>query len=1081
MNVLEIKPLKPIASVADLEHELRKLDPSVRLMHSWLLRRVVAADLEFAGPLAAIPHASLHRISSRRLAQIVETEDLPIVVARPGPEGELILLAAPREGQVRTNPARAWEWARGMLLHAWIDAAAIRSLGCAAEPSLEAQKRFDAIGPMALHEASAVLQRESLLGQSAQIADVYREFAAVILTYAELRPELLKLFFPSVRDIAGMREQLLRNLDASSLAGSLGLVPSLTDAEELVEEEADTDEVPMPVVASELPNMGDSNVRAQRAADRGNLVRAGLLRRRMAQSPGTMSIEPDAPSAVPVEVELLAQRLGLALRQDGQSMQRWKAALRVVFEHAGAGRRATGRLNAAARYLYDLQKACIDHERPLLAFNLLDFVWSFGSRPLRRPVPRERLVLMTAHLRSARRRLAQIKLTAKNRAMLESLTADALHQAEHNARNDLRPWIAESIDRAGLHPRSCAEAAARRKVVEELVDVASARAYLNFGDLRDALSQNQLKLPDTRPRDLFARDTLLRIDQALARNLEGVYRPAEIYLRLFHRLSAVLFGTSPGRLLTRFVLLPAVGSYVIIEGLDHTIGLLIGKMLHLRMHFTQIASVTALAIFLLLCINWRAFANASRRMARAAGRGVRAGLVDVPRWIASRPILRRIGQSRVWRWTFRYGIKPLGVAAIAWLLLPRGARAPERVSVVLGAFLLVNLMVNSRLGRAIEQTIVHGLMVVWTRFTVDVLAGAIRAISDIFGRMVEGFERALYAVDEYLRFRPGQSRAAVVTKFVAAQGWAAFAYIARFCVNLLVEPQVNPLKHFPVVTVSHKLLLPLAFTHHASEPSPLAQIVLLAAPISAERANAIALSVVWGIPGIFGFLAWELRSNWRLYRANQPTALEAVRVGSHGETIARLLRPGFHSGTLPKLFAKLRRAASGDEDAWAGRRRAAARHHLRMLEHVREDVAKFVEREMISLLGRDRRWQGGSLRVANVQAGPTHLVAAIESSQWTGTLSLGFQFRCGTVVAWVMENGWASFLHQSQSVLLAEATTGLFQMAGASPNGGEADCVTWRQWVALWEPGAGADGESRGVVEDAWLEETRRMAAHDHI
>ena len=29
---------------------------------------------------------------------------------------------------------------------------------------------------------------------------------------------------------------------------------------------------------------------------------------------------------------------------------------------------------------------------------------------------------------------------------------------------------------------------------------------------------------------------------------------------------------------------------------------------------------------------------------------------------------------------------------------------------------------------------------------------------------------------------------------------------------LLVEPEVNPVKHFPVVTVSHKLILPMTFT-----------------------------------------------------------------------------------------------------------------------------------------------------------------------------------------------------------------------------------------------------------------------------
>ena len=33
------------------------------------------------------------------------------------------------------------------------------------------------------------------------------------------------------------------------------------------------------------------------------------------------------------------------------------------------------------------------------------------------------------------------------------------------------------------------------------------------------------------------------------------------------------------------------------------------------------------------------------------------------------------------------------------------------------------------------------------------------------------------------------------------------AYVLRFAVNVLLEPQFNPIKHFPVVTVGHKLLL----------------------------------------------------------------------------------------------------------------------------------------------------------------------------------------------------------------------------------------------------------------------------------
>jgi hypothetical protein len=78
------------------------------------------------------------------------------------------------------------------------------------------------------------------------------------------------------------------------------------------------------------------------------------------------------------------------------------------------------------------------------------------------------------------------------------------------------------------------------------------------------------------------------------------------------------------------------------------------------------------------------------------------------------------------------------------------------------------------------------------------------------------------------------------------------------------------------------------------------------------------------LPGIFGFLVWELKENWRLYAANRPADLQPVLIGHHGETMARFLRRGLHSGTLPKLFAKLRRS---ETRAVANRRRSSIRKH----------------------------------------------------------------------------------------------------------------------------------------------------------
>ena len=84
-----------------------------------------------------------------------------------------------------------------------------------------------------------------------------------------------------------------------------------------------------------------------------------------------------------------------------------------------------------------------------------------------------------------------------------------------------------------------------------------------------------------------------------------------------------------------------------------------------------------------------------------------------------------------------------------------------------------------------------------------------RFIVDLFHRILESVDRLLYTVDELLRFRSGERKLTTAVRGAPGIGWSAVNYTIRFCVTLLIEPQVNPIKHFPVVTVSHKLIWPL--------------------------------------------------------------------------------------------------------------------------------------------------------------------------------------------------------------------------------------------------------------------------------
>ena len=286
------------------------------------------------------------------------------------------------------------------------------------------------------------------------------------------------------------------------------------------------------------------------------------------------------------------------------------------------------------------------------------------------------------------------------------------------------------------------------------------------------------------------------------------------------------------------------------------------------------------------------------------------------------PLVQQIFHSRPFVLAFRFLIKPALWTGIVWLFLPRTvtnrqASAGTGVSI----FLFVNLLLNSRLGRNVEEMVVDSLALAWQRFGVRVITGLFWLVVDAFKWFLGTVERLMYAVDEWLRFRSGDHRLSVAVKAVLGLLWFFVAYVLRFAVTVLIEPQINPIKHFPVVTVGHKLLLGFY--------QPFAK--LLESTMEPPMAWAISVAVIWCVPGVFGFLVWELKENWRSYAANRRRDLFPVRIGPSGESMARFLKPGFHSGTLPKRYAQAARRrtprAGGQKLGPRTQTRADARAH----------------------------------------------------------------------------------------------------------------------------------------------------------
>ena len=198
--------------------------------------------------------------------------------------------------------------------------------------------------------------------------------------------------------------------------------------------------------------------------------------------------------------------------------------------------------------------------------------------------------------------------------------------------------------------------------------------------------------------------------------------------------------------------------------------------------------------------------------------------------------------------------------------------------------------------------------------------------------------------------------------------------------------------------------------------------------LSEAEAASYAGLILFGIPGIFGFLVWELKENWRLYAANRLPNLVPVLVGRRGETIPRLLRPGFHSGTLPKLFNRLRRV---DRRAYHSGKWTASRKVQGKIDDVVVDVRHFVERELVALLEQSESWPAGTLRVGQVHVGLNNVRVELCSTNLPNqSLWINFEERCGRLLVWTSGSAWLDELDSDARQALTKALTGLFKMSG---------------------------------------------------
>jgi hypothetical protein len=513
-----------------------------------------------------------------------------------------------------------------------------------------------------------------------------------------------------------------------------------------------------------------------------------------------------------------------------------------------------------------------------------------------------------------------------------------------------------------------ADRIALRRLADSLAEIIGQRWHLRFSDVRDLLARDTLRLPDTSLREILWGDRLTRFDRAAALALPGVYRRGEIYVKGLQRLGAPLFGTPTGRLVLRLALGPWLAAYLGLMGMGLVLGLFIpGPDNPLLATPATVLTLTA-ALSLVagtrlgrrtVRVLWSALALPVRfllgpRLGQILRRLLRRLRQWGPAaWLLDRPLVRGLW-DRVLA-PLATGLVPLIPAVgILWLFAPEETGGALWVALLALAFALGTLLRDTPAGRRWLDDLATGWHRFWVRLRHEGLADLVAAVMDFFKSQTRRLAEALERVRSLLDRRLDEPLPGALLKTLAAPLWGSMESLIQFYAVVLIEPQTNPIKHFPVVTLGHKLMLPFLPALSGG----------FAAVLSPVLPTAVALPLValtlFLLPGLFGFLFWELKENRKLYAANRGIRVPLAHLGSHGETPRELMGRGFHGGTLPKAFDRLRqcleRQARELSPDLRGLRRAA-----RDLARIGDLVARFAERDLALPLR-----EGGSARASDL-------------------------------------------------------------------------------------------------------------------
>lgn len=1014
-------------TLAELQRALTSVEPGAVLVPPRVMEHIIRQVLQLSAVVWTVPHRTSWIVDRTLLFRHVDQGDLALAPDQILP-ATVLLLSWPPDDELLREPAgtvllKTWR----QLFHASLHQAVDRAWqdGHLTAPRL--REFIDSIGPAAFEEIGTVLVQETFLPGAGDERAVFNEFVAVFLELNAFAPHLLLTYFPGLRDPQVVKRTLDGIFPSDEILQRTRLpgAPDRQRGQEARPSEANE-------FFHELEVSGDA------ALARGNMVYAAIEFQRAARvAPGDK-----APSTLQRAENILQQlreRFAQALELPEVERSGWARLLPILLEKADQGTRP-----AEAGLLYELQKVCLDHEREIYKLDIVEWLLSAGRRPLQRPLPSQRMVRITRTLRSSMTYLNAARLSDQDRAELENLLQRALHRSEERVRSRFRPILSNALQDVGLVPRHPLETVAFRKMVEELVDRIIEYGFLNFSDLRDIISRNQLKLADlTEPVDFIRGDPLIRLDRRLSTILDGVYRPGEFYLRWLERFTSFNFGTKIGRFVTRCVTLPVGGGYLLVQTIQlfshpshqptdsivtqepsEVIGpnppalpAIDAEVTHGLPGWAFYALWFFFSVIIFGLMHSPDLRGRIGRLMSALGRGLQYALVEVPMGLVRRYELNKILTSGAFQFFYGFVLKPALLLGLVLALVPDLRRGIWETGL---EFLVANALVNSRPGEAFWDAIVKAVQGLFELLRSGLVPGLIRFIVRLSKQLLHSIEAILFTVDEWLRFRGGESNRAMTIRTLITIVWLPISYLIRFNLVVFIEPCLNPLK-LPVCSIATKFYLPFIGIVNSSLYDGMSPV------LGSVTAKLLAWWITFWLPDVVGFVFWEMKENWTLFRANRRQTLGSAAVGAHGETVRGLFQPGFHSGTLPKLFARIRHAELA---ALKSGNYSAVRQSRATQQELEEVLAKFATRELCYLLDLSPAWRGQALEAAMVELASNQVRFYLADPRHPGEpLVLSIDYRSRWVVARLEECPWLAKLDPAARQALHNALVIFYKLA----------------------------------------------------